>query len=285
LVIKIIHDIIAIMTTKAQSKKNYSVSKDKTINFQLAISSTEINREYQKILKKTATNIEIKGFRKGRAPLDLVEKELSLSKIYEKIIQNLIPPIYTDFIVKNKLKPIIEPQINLANPPLSLEKDWNFNIKTCQQPDFNLKPYKTELKKINQKKYKNLTQHKQEILNLLTSKSTVNIPQILLDTQIRHRMSQLIDSLSQAGQTLDQYFKDRKISGQRYQQKLNHDLTNEWKINLSLDKIASDQKIEVKPEEIKKVLPPSQATTNQQTNYVHYLLKQQKTITYLQTLK
>ncbi len=273
------------MTKKAQSKKEFTVSEDKTISFQLTISSAEAKQEYQKILKKTATNVEIKGFRKGKAPLDLVEKELSLPKIYNEITQNLVPKKYYDFIIKNKLNPIIDPQINLTNPPLSLEKDWVFDIKTCQRPDLSLKSYKLDLKKINLKKYNNVDEHSQKILSILTSKSTINIPQVLLDTQIRERMSQLIDSASQVGLTVDQYLKSKKISLNEYQQSLKENLTKEWKINLSLDKIAKDQKIEVKPEEVKKAMPPSQPSSDRQTNFVYYMLKQQKTIDFLKTIK
>lgn len=273
------------MTKKAQTKKDFSASEDKTISFKLTISSAEIKQEYQKVLKKTAANIEIKGFRKGKAPLELVEKELSLPKIYNEITQNLVPKKYYDFVIKNKLNPVIDPQINLTNPPLSLEKDWVFDIKTCQRPDLSLKSCKTDLKKINLKKYNNIKEHSQKILSLLASKSTISIPQILLDTQANERMSQLIDSLSQAGKTIDQYFKDNKISNKVYQQKLRHNLVREWKINLSLDKIASDQKIKVTPKEVEKAMPPSQVASDQQTNFIYYLLKQQKTIEFLKTIK
>jgi len=272
------------MTKKAQENKEISVSSDKTITFQLTIKSAEAKKEYKKIIADAAKQIEIKGFRKGKAPLDVVEKELSMSKIYEDIIQNIMPKKYEDTITKNKITPIIRPQIVLSNPPLTLDKDWLFEIKTCQKPEMSLKAYQTELKKINKQKHSTPEEYNQTILNMLSSKVSVKIPQILLDTQTKERITQLIDSASQVGMTVKQYLEGKNTTVEDYQKNIKDNLIKEWKINLSLDKVANDQKIEVKEEDLKKAVPP-QGTSQQQTNFIYYILRQQKTIDFLKTVK
>ena len=75
---------------------------DKTIKFELKLIQTDIKSAYQKTLKKASLNISIKGFRKWKAPLDLVEKEISSQKVFEQIVQDLLPPLYDQYIKTNK---------------------------------------------------------------------------------------------------------------------------------------------------------------------------------------
>lgn len=272
------------MTKKAKTIKEISVSTDKTITFQLIISSSQVKKEYKTVLAKVAKNIEIKGFRKGKAPFDVVEKQISLSKVYEDIVQNLLPKIYSDLLTKHKIKPIIKPQIVLKNPPLTLDKDWHFEAKTCQTPNITIRSYLTDLKKINKKKHQNPKNYNQEILKLLSSKTKITVPQILIDTQIKERMTQLIDSASQTGLTIEQYLEAKKTNIKDYQQNLQKNLIDEWKINLSLEKIANRNKIKISPEDIKKAIPDKN-TSQQQTQFIYYILKQQKTIDHLKLIK
>ncbi len=257
---------------------------DKTIVFELTITSKEAKAEYQKSLKKAASQVEIKGFRKGKAPLDLVEKELSVQKIYEQIIQNLLPAKYEQQINTLKVNPIIRPQIVLKNPPLTLDKDWLFEIKTCQKPEITLKSYSSALKTLNKEKFKDSQEHNQKIIDLLVSKSTVSIPKILTETQVKDRMVQLIDSASSAGMTLKQFLETKGTTIDKYQETLAKNFETDWKISLSLDQIAHDFKIEVSQAEVQKTIPKDSQDPSQ-ANLFYFLLKQNKTLDFLRQIK
>jgi len=271
-------------STQPQAVKEITISKDKTITFILTINQNVSKTEYQKIIKDAAKHVEIKGFRKGKAPLDLAEKELSPNKIYEQVIQNVLPKKYEQVIKDNKLNPIIRPQIILKNPPLSLDKDWQFEITVCQKPELKLTPYQTELKALNKQEYTDTQDQNRNILDLIIKKAKVTIPKILLETQIRDRVTQLIDSASQAGMTLKQFLDSKDTTIEKYQQSLSENFTREWIISLSLDKIAEDKKINIDPQEIQKNLDPNDQT-EYQYNLSHYILKQQKTLDYLRQIK
>jgi len=58
----------------------------------------------------------------------------------------------------------------------------------------------------------------------------------------------------------------------------------EWKVNLIIDKIAQDEKIQVSSEEIRSVLTSNPAL-GKDINFVFYLIRQQKVFSYLQSLK
>ncbi|RLC32997.1 hypothetical protein DRH14_05490 [Candidatus Shapirobacteria bacterium] len=282
------------MNTDNKNKSNnnnkpapkFNLSADQSFEFSLKLKKADIKKLYQQIINQASQTIKIDGFRPGKAPANIVESKIDLSKVYEQIIQQLLPPIYSQFIEKNKLKPILQPKILLENPPLNTEKDWQFKVMSCQKPILKLKKYQDELKKINKRYQKgdNKQLHIQAILNLLAQQSELKLPQILIDTEINHRLSQLVNNVSKAGLKLDQYFKNNKTSLEKYKQEVEIDLYKKWKIDLALDKIASDNKIKVDKTELDKTIA-STPNGQQRKAFIEYILIQQKTIEFLQKNK
>jgi len=72
--------------------------KDKSFILNLEIKVEDIRQEYQKTLKSIQLNFETKGFRKGKAPLDVVESQISPQKIFEEVATNLISYQYSDAV-------------------------------------------------------------------------------------------------------------------------------------------------------------------------------------------
>ena len=59
--------------------------KDKSFVLNLNIKVADIQKEYQQTLKSIQANFETKGFRKGKAPLSVVESQVSPQKIFEEV--------------------------------------------------------------------------------------------------------------------------------------------------------------------------------------------------------
>ena len=64
--------------------------KDRSFEIKITIPAKTILEEYQKILKEEGKRTIVKGFRKGQAPLDLVEKKLGKESIYQQLISSFI---------------------------------------------------------------------------------------------------------------------------------------------------------------------------------------------------
>jgi len=273
--------------------QNFQRLEDGTFVFNIVLTKDEINEEYKSALKSAQSNFETKGFRKGKAPLNIVEKQLSEPKIIEDIASHLISKTYDQKIKENNLKPIIQPQIKITNPPISLEKEWAIEITGCELPKINIdQKYKSEVIKINSKNPKTVKtdNHTHEhdkldqILDILIKHCQVNLPRILIDSDIENRMSQLIDQTAQAGITVSQYLKTRNQTLGQYKTILTEQITKEWIINLAIDEISKEQKIEVTKEEIENLLKQN-PKMSQNPNLVYYLITQQKVFEYLQHLE
>ncbi|MBU1129990.1 hypothetical protein KKE45_01570 [Patescibacteria group bacterium] len=287
------------MKTKSTSNQTQSslneIIKSPNKSFQLSITVNKktIQKEYQQVLSNIAGNMKIPGFRKGKVPTNLAEQKTDLSKVYEQIIQNVLPDKYLNAIKEHNLKPIIQPKILLENPPLSKNKDWQFQLSSCEKPEIILADYQKEIKKINKQASSSATKktqstsdktqkHTQLILNLLSKKTTLELPEILIEAETKHKLSQLVNNLTQVDLTIDQYFKNSKSSMEEYKEGIRKNLLEKWKIDLALEKIAQKEKIKIGKKELSKAIA-STPNGKEKESFIKYILTQQKTIKFLQT--
>ena len=68
----------------------------------------------EKAFKKAAANVEIKGFRKGKAPLNLVKEKINQAQVLSDAVDSLLPEIYTAIINEDKIKPYAQPKVDVT---------------------------------------------------------------------------------------------------------------------------------------------------------------------------
>ncbi len=267
---------------------NLQKNDDSTFVLKINLSQSNIQNEYQSILDHIQKDYKNKGFRPGKVPLDIIKKDISQEKIISEILTHLTSHAYEEEIKKNNLKPILQPQIKIKNPPLTLDKDWQIELTSSELPVIKLdESYQRDIKTINNSKKTASLKREQllnQILNVIVNKSTVNLPDILLDAEIEKKLSQLIDQLNQAKLTVNQYLQNKNQTLEQYKEELKKHSIEEWKINLSIDYIAKKEKIEIKPDEAQKYLKKNPQLP-QNMNLLYYILIQEKVFEFLLNLK
>ena len=98
-----------------------------------------IDDEWQKQLKEVARMAKVPGFRKGKAPRKLLEKNYG-DKIMDDVKRAVVSGSYQQAIEENKLSPIGDPDI--GNFDLELGKPLKFEITLEVLPTFELGEYK-----------------------------------------------------------------------------------------------------------------------------------------------
>ena len=259
---------------------------NKVFTLQLEIKVDDIKNEYQEHLKHFQANFETKGFRKGKAPLDVVEQNISPEKLFEEVASHLISHAYSDKIKEHNLRPIIQPQIKFISQNVDFDHDWQVEITSCELPEIKLdKKYLDEVKKANTDK--SLTDENKkidQILDILVKNSQVELPEILLESDIQNQLTQLVDQARQASITVNDYLKNKDLTLEQYKDNLKNQITKEWTINLAISQIAKDNKIEVSQKEVSDITA-SNPNLNQNLNFVYYLLTQQKVFDFLKKLE
>lgn len=266
---------------KTNSSKIEKLS-NKTFNVQFDIKKDQIQQSLQEVLKSIQANFETKGFRKGKAPLDVIQRESSFEKLFEEVASKVITKEYSQIVKENQLRPIIEPQVEFLKPPVDFQSDWQIKITSCELPEIKIeKDYLEKIKKINKDpKLTDENKKTEAVVKSLFDSAKLDLPEIIINSDLQHQLSHLAQQIQQVGITPEQYFENQKIKFEDYKNKLKEQIIKEWTINLSIQKIAQDEKIEISQEDIKEITQKNPQLL-QNPHLVSYLITQQKVLEFL----
>lgn len=280
-------------------KSIYAKTDDGTITLTINIPKAEIEKEYQKVEDEAVKTVEIKGFRKGKAPKETAKKHLDKGKIYEEVIRILVPKFYADALSEHKVNPIVQPEIKLSKAKEG--EDWEFTARVCEKPNVDLGDYKTEVQKVKAESKKDSIwvpgkdekekvdpaklREKQlnDILNALLSKVKVEVPSIIIETELSQKMSRLVDELQKLGLTVDKYLQTKNKTPQQFQDETKKEITNTYKLEFILEELADAEKVVVSDHDINKIVSEAKNEAEKkalesQKYYLSSLLRRQKTL-------
>jgi len=120
-----------------KSSTNVAVNKHELV---LEINAEAFNAAIQKAYQKEKSQIQVKGFRKGKAPLSLIEKLYGEEVFFESAINSLIGPEVTSAIEETNLDIVDRPEIEVV----SATKADGLVIKAIctTRPEVNVPEYK-----------------------------------------------------------------------------------------------------------------------------------------------
>jgi len=281
---------------------------DGTIEMTVTIPWAEVEKSYKEHVDEFIKHVEIKGFRKGKAPKELAEKQLDRDKVYQEVIKHLIPKLYAESIKTHNLKPIVTPDIQLTK---AKEKEpWEFTALTCEQPVIGLDNYKKliteakgDLKKDElwipgksdkpQEKDENADQKRQRQMNVvleyLIKNVDIVIPHILIQAEVEQRLSRLLDELQKLGLTIDTYAKSKGMTPDIVRKQHEQEVTNTFKLEFILETIADKEGVTVQDKDIDKLIAKvtdkeEQESLTKNKYYLASLIRRQKTLDRLHAL-
>ena len=104
----------------------------------------------KKVYNKTAKYFNIPGFRKGKAPMAMVEKTYGSEIFYEDTFNEIVPEIFEKEIAENKLEVVSKPEIDIVQ--IGKGKELIFTAVVQTKPEVKLGNYKgIELDKVEYK--------------------------------------------------------------------------------------------------------------------------------------
>jgi trigger factor len=81
----------------------------------IEISWDEMEKASDKVYRKLVKQVDIQGFRRGKAPRSLLERKVGKEYIYQEGLDELLLDIYRDTVKEHELTPIIQPKLD---PPV-----------------------------------------------------------------------------------------------------------------------------------------------------------------------
>ena len=117
------------------------------VKLSFTVEAEKFEEAMKKVYSKTAKYFNIPGFRKGKAPMQLVERQYGSEIFYEDAFNELVPDLYDEAIKENSIEAVSKPDIDITQ--MEKGKDLIFTATVQTKPEVKLGKYKgIEIKKI-----------------------------------------------------------------------------------------------------------------------------------------
>lgn len=129
-----------------------SIKIEKTENanelkLSFVIEASKFDEAIKKVYTKSARYFNIPGFRKGKAPMAIVEKTYGSSIFYEDAFNEVVPEVYDRELKENNIEAVNRPDISIEQ--MEKGKDLKFTAIVQIKPEVKLGKYKgIQIKKI-----------------------------------------------------------------------------------------------------------------------------------------
>lgn len=279
-----------------------------TYKIEVSIPWPEIEQAKEKALKDMAKTAEIKGFRKGKAPLNIAKEHFGDQRLLEEASKEVLTEVYKELLKKHQLKPFFDPKITLLKAPQG--GNWEFRFEIAQMPKISKMPdYHKIGKEVNaefkkeeiwvpgkdqekepEKKAEDQKNKKiQLIFDRLMKETEIQISPLIMETEVNRRVTALYDEIKQLGLTVEQYLQSKKLTAETLRQKISAEITDLYKSEFLLERIADEEKITVDDKELETVFKQAkddkEKALYQQNSYLYArLLRKQKTLDFLASL-
>ena len=130
------------MSIKVEKTEN-----NNEVKLSFEIEAAKFEEAIQKVYAKSAKYFNIPGFRRGKAPYKIVEKQYGPEIFYEDAFNEVVPEIYEKELTEAGIIAVSRPQIDITQ--MEKGKDLIFTATVQTKPEVKLGKYKgIELKKI-----------------------------------------------------------------------------------------------------------------------------------------
>lgn len=262
------------MAAKASKKKkiksSLAKSEDGTVQITFTIPYQKIKEAQNEAAKELAENVQIPGFRKGKAPVKKVLESIPQETLTQTALNRLLPKLVADAITEHKIKPIIYPRFELVSAKEN--EAWQVRAVTCEFPKINLADYQNAIKGAaraksiwtpgkddEEKKEPTREEKEQEVIKLLLETVKVKVPKLLIDEEVNSRLANLISRTEKLGLTLESYLAHVGKTPEGIREEYEKQAENALALDLILSKIADEEGIKVKKEEVDEAIKASQA--------------------------
>jgi len=106
----------------------------------IEVSAEEFEKACEKAYQKNKNKINVQGFRKGKAPRNVIEKMYGAAVFYEDAANELIPDAYAEAAKESGLDIVSRPEIDVVQ--IEKGKDFIFTAEVAVKPEVELGQYK-----------------------------------------------------------------------------------------------------------------------------------------------
>ena len=185
------------------------VAREENGNIQITFSVPYalIKKAQDEAISEMSRDIEIPGFRKGKAPLSKVRQKISESSLIEHSLSHILPKALGKAMEEHKLRLAVYPKFELISA--KKDEDWQIRGVSCELPAVDLGDYRSivagEIRAVSLKKEPSKQEKEQAAIKALLTSIKIKIPNILIEEEAQSRLSNLLSRLEKLGLALESY--------------------------------------------------------------------------------
>jgi FKBP-type peptidyl-prolyl cis-trans isomerase (trigger factor) len=262
--------MVAKPKSKTRSTNNAIVAKsdDGTIQVTYTIPFSKISKSKNEAALELSEGIEIPGFRKGKAPLTKILEHIPENTLLEKTLSKILPQLFADTIKEQKIKPAIYPKFELISSKDN--EDWQIRATTAELPEVKLGKYKEKIRgalrsqglwKPGDDKKKELSREEKEqrVIKALLENVKLNIPKVIIESEVNSRLSKLLEQIEKLGLSLDSYLASINKTSEQIRAEHERQAQEAVALDLILAKIAQEENVKISESEIDAAIGASSA--------------------------
>jgi FKBP-type peptidyl-prolyl cis-trans isomerase (trigger factor) len=261
---------------------------DGTVEITFAVPWEEISVAREKTALEMGKNVTVPGFRVGKAPLDRLMSHLPADQLLERALSSILPVHLAKAITEHNVKPAIYPRFELLHAHEGQE--WTVLATTCEIPEFKLGNYKKDVVEALKALPKEASVDEKQNAALIAFGKTIDVkvPHILVEEEANGRLSNLLSRIEKLGMSLENFLASQKKTAPELRAEYESQAENTLKMELSLMKLAADEKIVVSEQDVTDFIAVAQlpeqktdADRDSQISMVQSILTKRKAIEFL----
>lgn len=274
------------------------------VEIKIEVAPEEFQSFIEKAVSVLGENIEVEGFRKGKAPKEVIWEKVGEQNIMQQAAQECIKDVYPKAAKEKNIEPLGQPAVEIMK--LVRDNPFEFKVKVAVMPEIKLPDYKkiaSQIKKqdvkvsqaeidhlMEQKEKKEKERLRQEILEKITKDSELEVPDVLIESEKARMLADIKMQVPQMlGISFDDYLKKINKTEQNLVVSFKEEAETRVKTSLILREIEKQENInltekemEDKMQEIAQMAPG--LDKDQLREYTESVLKNEKAFQILEDL-
>lgn len=124
------------------------------VELEIEVPAEEFNKFIEGAIFELGKDLEIEGFRKGKAPKEIIEKTIDPEKILKEAAEKAVKENYIKAVLENKIEVLGQPEIEILSPTTFQENTFNqtkstksgggfmFKARVAVMPEIQLPDYR-----------------------------------------------------------------------------------------------------------------------------------------------
>ena len=114
--------------------------ENQQVTLTIEVEAAEVSKAVERAAKRLANRVNIPGFRKGKAPRKIVERNVGMDALLQEAFDLIAPKAFSDALDDQKIDPVTRPNIDIVT--LEDGKNLVFKAMVTPRPEVKLGDYK-----------------------------------------------------------------------------------------------------------------------------------------------